>query len=236
MQAATKLVITADPAAKADAKRLISRIGAQAAVLSAEEASTRDQSGASVLYLKGTEPMQCVQASLEKIANIVVELIVYAVVPPSPKISFEWGKLCERVVPGKNRGIVSSPTELADVLLGAATQEQTSQSEAGPLSVEGLRKSLGLTQVQLAKAAEVSTRTIQSWEREKRSLAGSRSLQDLAELRKMLLGHVEERNIPDWLREPNEMLKGKAPLDVLQQGHTRDLLWQLRSAATGQPA
>jgi transcriptional regulator with XRE-family HTH domain len=233
---AANLVLAVDPATRPAAKRLASAIGT-AKVVSAEEGfpERRRSRPACVLYLKGTESLNNVKTSLEKVAGTDQDVVFYIAGHTDTKIVFQWGLLCERLLPGRSRGIVSSEEDLRSILENNPAS-LASQIAERDLTVETLRRSLGLTQAQMAKAAEVTTRTIQNWERDRQSISVSRAIKDLAELYEILLDHVLEDKIAEWLNSENENLGNRKPIQLLQEGQTRDLLWQLRSVATGEPA
>src|SRR2546423_3390338 len=175
-----KLVMTADPMAKADAERLAVKIGGIVSVVSAEERipERRKTRPICILYLEGHEPLTRVKGSLEQVAATDQDVVLYVASHPDPKMIFAWGMLCQSLLPGKSRGIVSSSEELRAVL-------EESTDEQSPPTVEGLRKTFSLTQKQLARVADVTERTIQNWERAQMPLSGSRSLTNLAELREI---------------------------------------------------
>lgn len=237
---ATKLVMTAEPKAKSKAKQLIKGIGVSVPVFSAEDdlPAKRNQRLTYVLYLEGNERLATIKHSLERVAkNAQGAVFLYVHSKPNPKLLFEWGALCQQFLPETNRKILFSNKELASVLeedTAVAKAEDTTSSD--DITIESLRKSLGLTQTQLAKIVEVTPRTIQNWESENKPLDVSRSLTDLAELQQIVAHHVFDRAIPDWLNSESEMLGGKKPIELLEHGHTRDLLWQLRSVSAGEPA
>jgi|SRR5215469_422088 len=235
----TKLVMTAERKSKPKAERLISKIGANVAVVSAEDEIPvkRNQRHTYVLYLEGNEKIATVKHSLERVAKSDKDIVfLYVNTKPNPRHVFELGALCQQFFQ-TNRGILFSYKELAKVLEQDTPvppgQHETSADE---ITIEDLRKRLGLTQGQLSKIAEVTTRTIQNWERERKAIQVSRSLSDLAELQRILSHHIANDDIPDWLNSPNEKLEGTKPIELLEHGHTRDLLWQLRSVAAGEPA
>jgi DNA-binding XRE family transcriptional regulator len=229
--------MTADPAATPQAEKLVSKMGVSATIVSPEEAipERRTVRPTCVLYLAGKEPLHTVQASLAKVAVTDQNIVFYVASHPDAKTVFEWGALCQRLLPGRHCGIVSSLEEL-NTLLAENTASEALDAVKPALTIETLRRAFGLTQAQLAKVAEVTTRTIQNWERQGLPVSSSRSLTDLAELRDILVDHVEPNAIHEWLNTPNEKLGNKTPFKVLEQGHTRDVLWQLRSVATGEPA
>jgi len=237
---ATKLVMTVEPKAKSKAKQLIKGIGVSVPVVSAGDdlPAKRNEGLTYVLYLEGNERLATIKHSLEQVAKTAQETVfLYVHSKPNPELLFEWGALCQQFLPETNRKILFSTEELASVLAkDPAVVPLGGRSSSDEITVESLRKSLGLTQAQLAKIVEVTPRTIQNWERGRQPLGVSRSLSDLDELQQIVAHHVPDGAIPDWLNSANEILGGRKPIELLEHGHTRDLLWQLRSVSAGEPA
>ena len=230
-----EFVMAADPTAVGAAKEVIAKAGVQLPVVSADDKLPRLKRRASfLLYLRGGEPMETVRVSLQKMAAARAgNVAVLVESEPDLQKTFELGAMCQAILPGRSRGIYLRRQLLT--LLAEKTEESTTASEQESLTVERLRNSLGLTQIQLAKIADVSARTVQNWEAQDKPVSESRLLSDLAELREILVDHVAEADIPEWLTSPNNRLHHHQPLDLLLQGRTRDLLWQLRSVASGEP-
>lgn len=229
-----EFVMAADPTAVGAAKEVIAKAGVQLPVVSADDKLPRLKRRASfLLYLRGGEPMEAVRVSLQKMAATAGSVAVLVESEPDLQKTFELGAMCQAILPGRSRGIYLRRQLLT--LLAEKTEESTTASEQESLTVERLRNSLGLTQIQLAKIADVSARTVQNWEAQDKPVSESRPLSDLAELREILVDHVAEADIPEWLTSPNDRLHHHQPLDLLLQGRTRDLLWQLRSVASGEP-
>lgn len=229
-----EFVMAADPTAVGAAKEVIAKAGVQLPVVSADDKLPRLKRRASfLLYLRGGEPMETVRVSLQKMAATAGNVAVLVESEPDLQKTFELGAMCQAILPGRSRGIYLRRQLLT--LLAEKTEESTTASEQESLTVERLRNSLGLTQIQLAKIADVSARTVQNWEAQDKPVSESRLLSDLAELREILVDHVAEADIPEWLTSPNDRLHHHQPLDLLLQGRTRDLLWQLRSVASGEP-
>jgi DNA-binding XRE family transcriptional regulator len=228
-----EFVVTADPAAKAAAEELIATAGIELPVVSTNDRLPRLKRRPDfLLYLRGSEPIESVRVSLERIAGAARNVAVVVESEPDLQKTFELGAMCQAILPGRSRGIYLR--RQLQTLLAEATEETATESGQERLTVERLRNSLGLTQMQLAKIADVSARTVQNWEAQDKPVSESRPLSDLAELREILVDHVAESDIPEWLNSPNEKLNHK-PVDLLLQGRTRDVLWQLRSVASGEP-
>src|SRR5947209_4421944 len=114
---AAKLVMTADPMTQANAKRLATEIGAQVRVVSVEVnlPERRKSRPVCVLYLEGNESREAVDLSLKKVAATDQDVIFF-VSRPDPKMAFSWGELCQSILPGRSRGLVSSSEELKAIL------------------------------------------------------------------------------------------------------------------------
>lgn len=229
-----EFVMAADPTAVGAAKEVIAKAGVQLPVVSADDKLPRLKRRASfLLYLRGGEPMEAVRVSLQKMAATAGNVAVLVESEPDLQKTFELGAMCQAILPGRSRGIYL--LDQIDTLLEAKPEEPGTALESDALTVEHLRNSLGLTQTQLAAIVDVNPRTVQNWEAQDKPVSQSRSLSDLAELRDILVDHVSESDIPEWLKSPNEKLNHKLPLELLLQGRTRDVLWQLRSVASGEP-
>lgn len=84
--------------------------------------------------------------------------------------------------------------------------------------VPTLRAALGLSQEALAQALGVSSRTVARWEE------GAATPSSLAQTRLRLLAEIQEKarrlfkgkEAEVWLRTPNPLLAGQAPLDRLR--------------------
>src|SRR3989304_2137973 len=86
----------------------------------------------------------------------------------------------------------------------------------GP-TIEGIRKSLGLSQEALARLLGVSVRTIVRWEKEgdQPPPLELERIDLLRELVETALDIMDERDVENWFAKPKEFLAGRRPLDIL---------------------
>jgi transcriptional regulator with XRE-family HTH domain len=96
------------------------------------------------------------------------------------------------------------------------------------------RKTLELSQEQLARALQVTPRTIQNWER-RATGDMERKTRDLGELLKLIGEYVRPGKESAWLRTKLDAFGGKRPLDLLVKGRVRELIVEFRRLQEGQP-
>jgi DNA-binding transcriptional regulator YiaG len=148
----------------------------------------------------------------------------------------ECGRLVERLLPTRSMVCFDAAGVVAALNLPvAASAKQADREMAEAVDVVALRKTLGLTQEEMASAAGVSTRTLQNWETDGPSPAATRRLRDLSELARTLGDYMSTADIPKWLRSPNQTFRGSAPIALLAEGRTRDVLIEFRRMEMGEP-
>jgi len=97
------------------------------------------------------------------------------------------------------------------------------------------RKRLALTQEQMASALNVTTRTLQNWERNIGTSQMERKTRDLWELLELMDDYVVARDEKAWLSTPNSAFKNKRPIDLVIEGKIRDLIVEFQRLREGQP-
>jgi DNA-binding transcriptional regulator YiaG len=97
------------------------------------------------------------------------------------------------------------------------------------------RKRLGLTQQQMAAAMNVTTRTLQNWERNVGASQIERRTRDLWELLQLMDDYVVAREEKRWLSTPNSAFNNKRPIDLITEGKLRDLIIEFQRLREGQP-
>ena len=96
-----------------------------------------------------------------------------------------------------------------------------------------LREDLDLTQVDLAAALDVTSRTVQSWE--KRGHGPERRYRDVKELHGLLSKYIGSGQIASWMDSPNEAFQKRTPRELIREGKTRDLILEFGRLQTGEP-
>jgi DNA-binding transcriptional regulator YiaG len=98
-----------------------------------------------------------------------------------------------------------------------------------------VRKRLGLTQDEMASALNVTTRTLQNWERNIGTSQMARKSRDLWELIDLMDDYVVAREEKDWLNTANPTFKNKKPIELIVEGKLRDLILEFQRLREGQP-
>ena len=94
-------------------------------------------------------------------------------------------------------------------------------------SVASLRQSLGLTRKTFSRLTGYSERAIAEWESGKEQSDSSRQrLTEIDRLWKALVEVLPMEHVGIWLLEPNEVLDGFKPLEVIERGEI-DRIWKL---------
>ena len=94
--------------------------------------------------------------------------------------------------------------------------------------VAEVRRRLGLTVAQFARAINVGERTVRNYERPDHALteAQLRPVRELDRLREALAGLVDPAEIGPWLNRPNDQFEGFRPIELIERGQT-DRLWRM---------
>lgn len=110
-----------------------------------------------------------------------------------------------------------------------------------PVDIDDIRCALGLTLEEVAGVVGKSPRTVSRWRADApdRSTArgeGARQARQLAELRIVAEDVLGRNQVATWLRSPNRGFRGKAPIDLMLQGHTSEVVAALERLADSGPA
>lgn len=103
------------------------------------------------------------------------------------------------------------------------------------LDIAAARKRLGLTQQQMAHALNISTRTLQNWEKKVGTSQLLRKTRDLRELVSLMDDYVVPTEEQDWLNTSLAALHNRKPIDLIAQGKLRDLIVEFQRLREGQP-
>lgn len=98
-----------------------------------------------------------------------------------------------------------------------------------------VRKRLGLTQDQMAACLNVTTRTLQNWEKNVGTSQLRRKTRDLRELLSMMDDYVAASEEKEWLKTPLPVIRGRKPIELIREGKLRDLVVEFHRMREGQP-
>jgi transcriptional regulator with XRE-family HTH domain len=97
------------------------------------------------------------------------------------------------------------------------------------------RLRLGLSQGQLAKALNVTARTLQNWEAGKGTSQMAKRTRDLRELLSRMDDYVAAPTEKEWMSSPLEAFAGRSPRQLITEGRIRDLVIEFDRLREGQP-
>jgi transcriptional regulator with XRE-family HTH domain len=97
------------------------------------------------------------------------------------------------------------------------------------------RQRLGLSQAQLARALNVTARTLQNWEAGKGTSQMAKRTRDLRELLSRMDDYVVAPTEKEWLSSPLEAFAGRSPRQLITEGRLRDLVIEFDRLREGQP-
>jgi DNA-binding transcriptional regulator YiaG len=109
------------------------------------------------------------------------------------------------------------------------------QKTAERFDIIAARKRLGLTQEQMANVLNVTTRTLQNWERGLGTSQMPKKTQDLRELLGLMDDYLIALKEWEWLGTPLPAIQNRRPIDLIAGGKLRDLIVEFQRLREGQP-
>jgi transcriptional regulator with XRE-family HTH domain len=113
--------------------------------------------------------------------------------------------------------------------------EQGKAKGAASFDLTETRTRLGLSQEELARALNVTSRTIQNWEAQKSTSQMMKKTRDLRELLTLMDDYVAAPKERSWLSSPLEAFRGRSPIELISAGRIRDLVIEFERLREGQP-
>jgi DNA-binding XRE family transcriptional regulator len=226
------VLVCAEPEIREEATAFVSKLGARPQIYSTRALKNRHEKAKGMLvYLKGPEPSSTLRSCLRQLSkNSNIHIIVYTH-PDDDHQAAELGKIIGEVRPRRTY-ICFASTEVEEIFhlrMGVTAKEKRSSHE----TLAGLREELDLTQVDLASALDVTTRTVQNWERY--GSGSERRLRDLKELYAALSKYIGVPEIAAWMDSPNDAFQKRTPRELIREGKTRDLILEFGRLQTGEP-
>lgn len=137
---------------------------------------------------------------------------------------------------GKRKGdrMSRSTTEVVDGALADILA-------ASPIKVEAVRLGLGMTIEEFAETVGRSVRTVSRWQTADGDTgavrgSASRDVRRLAQLQFLVEEVLGREYAVEWLRSVNRGFNGKAPIDLVLEGHADVVIAALERLADGGPA
>jgi len=229
----TDVVVFAEPRSWRQAGRFADRILGGAEMRTFEDLRRRAPLRPILLYL--TDPdYDHVRSFLEKLKPARPDVVIYYASRPAPQDAVQLGKLVGETRPNHTSVVFGAKAAAASLLQHSRPSRQTGRAGSSVNQLRKLREHFGITQTELAHALGVSLRTIQNWERA--AVAQKpRLLRDLRELWTVLKASLKPLDIPVWLRSKNDAFGGRRPIDLVKDGHARDIVLEFRRLQAGEP-
>jgi DNA-binding XRE family transcriptional regulator len=225
------VLVCADPEIREEATAFVSRLGARPQIYSTRALKEwHVKNKGIVIYLKGPEHSSTLRSCLRQVSkNSSIHVVVYTR-PEDDHQAAEIGKIIGEFRPRRTYICFESKEveEIFHVRMGVTGKEKVGSLE----TLAELREELVLTQVDLASALDVTTRTVQNWE--KHGTGSERALRDFKELHDLLSKYIGVHEIAAWMDSPNDAFQKRTPRELIREGKTRDLILEFHRLQTGE--
>jgi transcriptional regulator with XRE-family HTH domain len=226
------VLVCAEPETREEAAEFVSRLGAHPQICSIRNLKQRrEKSHWMFVYLKGAEPSSTLRNYLRQVSkDSSLHVIVYTQ-PSDGHQTIELGRIIGEFRPrGTHICFYEGEVEkLFLARLGVTGKEKPVLRD----TPAALREDLDLTQVDLAAALDVTSRTVQNWEKHRRG--PERRYRDLKELHALLSKYIGRGQVASWMDTPNEAFGKRTPRELIREGKTRDLILEFGRLQTGEP-
>jgi len=107
-----------------------------------------------------------------------------------------------------------------------------------PLDIEGISRTLNISQKLIAQVVGTTARTVSRWKRGESGCSvprpeASLELRKLVRLQWLLEDLIPNEDIGIWMRSPNRGFQGRAPIDMLAAGQIDEVIGVLETVAEG---
>jgi len=216
-----------------EATSVFTELGARVRGVPLERPSSVPQSKFIVVYLQGQESESELHSALRSLRERrKYELLLFYAPHHGPAHVFRLGTLVGREL-GRDADLAFNLRHVRQLL--KAKNLLTPKDSTPEFDLSEVRKRLGLTQEQMATTLNVTTRTVQNWERGAGTGQLLRKTKDLRELLELMDDYVVASEESGWLTSPLPALRGQTPKEAIASGRVRDLVVEFERLLEGQP-
>ena len=230
------LVVWAPQESLAEAKSLFAPYSPKFRTVPCNEMTALAKATVSVLYLSNPEPDATVENALAALRHCRVSKLLVHTPRHSSDFAFRVGTMVGRRKFAEAEWAFNW-LHLRQLLKvrNIPTRARRDGDRSNDFALFEARQRLGLSQGQLAKALNVTARTLQNWEAGKGTGQLAKRTRDLRELLSRMDDYVVAPNEKEWLSSPLEAFAGRSPRQLVTEGRIRDLVIEFERLRGGQP-
>jgi DNA-binding XRE family transcriptional regulator len=227
------ILVCAEPETRDEAEAFVSKLGARPQMCSMRTFKHWEEKAKWLLvYLKGPEPSSTLRSCLRQVSdNSTLQVVIYTHASDDHQAA-ELGKIIGEYRPRKTH-ICFDSNEVEEFFHLRARLGGKETKRVSLETLAGLRQELDLTQLDLASALDVTTRTVQNWE--KHGNRSERRMRDFRELYEIVFKYIGPHQIAAWMDSPNDAFQKRTPREMIREGKTRDLILEFQRLQTGEP-
>ena len=238
MAAATQdVVVWAEKSVLSEARDIFSRLGAPVQAVPLDSPNKAPQSRIFIFYFHAGAPESQLHSALKVLeSRRNLDWLLFYTPHQAPNFAFHLGMLLGRQV-ASSADWACDLRSVRQLLRGRNLLAHSGSADSvnAEFDVVGARRRLGLTQEQMAHALNVTTRTLQNWQKNLGTSQLPRKTKDLRELLGLMDDYVASSKEGDWLNSPLSALHGRRPIDLIAEGKLRDLIVEFQRMRDGQP-